>query len=98
MSALEPGRVCVLTRGADAGKEVVVKQVVDENYVIIVGARVKERRANITHLEPTPRKTTQIPAGPAPRTPRPAKPAAGDTKIVEKIVRKVKKEAKEQAA
>lgn len=91
MTVLQPGRVCVITRGADAGKAVVVKQVVDKNFAIIVGECVKERRANIAHLEPTPR-TSAVPTGPAPKQrAAPAAKQAGD-KTVANILRKVKKE------
>jgi large subunit ribosomal protein L14e len=64
MGLIEQGRVCIITKGADAGEEVVVKQVVDKNFVIISGETVKERRANIRHLEPTGRKVQVIPVKP----------------------------------
>ena len=64
MSLIEQGRVCVIIKGADAGEEVVIKQVVDKNFVIISGETVKERRVNLKHLEPTGRKVQTIPVKP----------------------------------
>ena len=53
MALIDKGRVCVITKGSDAGKVVVVNEVMDKNFVKISGERVKERRCNIRHLEPT---------------------------------------------
>lgn len=50
---VEPGRICIVRQGSDAGEEVVVNEVVDKNFVIISGEKVKQRRINIRHLEPT---------------------------------------------
>ena len=69
MPIIEKGRICIITKGADAGKEVVIKEVIDKNFVKIVGEKVKERRSNIKHLEPTSRKTEAMPT---PKT-KPAK-------------------------
>jgi len=63
MAIIEKGRVCIVTKGADAGKEVVIKDVVDKNFVIIVGEKTKERKSNIRHLEPTNKAVKEIPAG-----------------------------------
>jgi len=52
MALIEKGRVCIITKGRDAGKEVVIKEVKDKTFVTIVGENVKERRSNIKHLEP----------------------------------------------
>jgi ribosomal protein L14E/L6E/L27E len=52
---MEPGRICIISRGSDAGKEVVVNEASDNNFVIVSGEKVKQRRINIKHLEPTPR-------------------------------------------
>ena len=55
MTLTEPGRVCIVLKGADTGKEVVIKEVVDKNFVLITGAgmsKVKRRRVNTRHLEP----------------------------------------------
>ena len=61
MAIIEKGRVCIVTKGADSGKEVVIKEVKDKNFVTIVGEKVKERRSNVKHLEPTARTTKTMP-------------------------------------
>lgn len=53
---IEVGRVCVKVAGKEAGEKCVVLQVLDENFVVVAGPRVKRRRCNIDHLEPTPMK------------------------------------------
>ena len=45
------GRACVKTTGRDAGKTVVIVDVLEGNFVLIDG-QVKRRRCNIEHLEP----------------------------------------------
>ena len=67
MTLIEPGRICVITKGRDAGKEVVIKEIIDKNFVKIAGETVKERRSNIKHLEITARKVTKIPTGKVPK-------------------------------
>jgi len=48
------GRVCIKTKGRDAGEKVVVTKVIDENYVIIKSpGRKQERKCSVLHLEPT---------------------------------------------
>ncbi len=69
MAIIEKGRICIITKGADTGKEAVIKEVIDKNFVIIIGEKVKERRSNIKHLEPTDRTTNTMPT---PKT-KPAK-------------------------
>lgn len=49
---IEVGRVCVKTAGREAGKRVVVMDILDKNFVLIAGIGVKRRRCNIAHLEP----------------------------------------------
>jgi len=53
---IEVGRVCVKTAGREAGKKVVVVDVLDENFVLIAGVGVRRRRCNISHLEPLEQK------------------------------------------
>jgi large subunit ribosomal protein L14e len=57
MSAIEVGRICVKIVGREAGKQCVIVDVVDKNFVLITGPKnvsgVKRRRVNINHLEPT---------------------------------------------
>jgi large subunit ribosomal protein L14e len=46
------GRICVKIAGRDAGKECVIVDILDDNYVLIDGAP-RRRKCNISHLEPT---------------------------------------------
>ncbi|MDO5826312.1 MAG: 50S ribosomal protein L14e [Methanosphaera sp.] len=52
MPAIEKGRVCVKIAGRESGKKCVIVDVIDENFVEIVGNEVKNKRCNIKHLEP----------------------------------------------
>ena len=52
MPAIEKGRVCVKIAGRESGKKCVIVDVIDENFVEIVGNEVKIKRCNIKHLEP----------------------------------------------
>lgn len=52
MASIEVGRVCVKTAGREAGEKCVIIEVIDENFVEVVGTSVKNRRCNINHLEP----------------------------------------------
>jgi large subunit ribosomal protein L14e len=89
MPLIEQGRICIVTKGKDAGKEVVIKEVIDKTFVKIVGERVKERRANIKHLEITARKVTKVPAGKVPKVKEKKAP-----KEAEEKPKKAKKEKK----
>ena len=57
MPAVEVGRICVKITGREAGRKCVIVDVIDEKFVLITGPRkiskVKRRRANIGHIEPT---------------------------------------------
>lgn len=53
MASIEVGRVCLKTAGREAGEKCVIVEVIDENFVEVVGGAVKNRRCNIAHLEPT---------------------------------------------
>ncbi len=48
---IEIGRLCIKIAGRDAGKECVVVDVLDNNYVLIDGL-TRRRKCNINHLEP----------------------------------------------
>lgn len=52
MASIEVGRVCVKTAGREAGEKCVITELIDENFVEVVGGSVKNRRCNINHLEP----------------------------------------------
>lgn len=56
MGAIEVGRVCIKTTGREAGKKAVVVKVVDKNFAIIDGKRIKRRKCNVIHLFPTEEK------------------------------------------
>lgn len=57
---MEVGRICVKTRGREAGLKCVILDVIDDNFVLITGPKsvtgVRRRRVNVKHLEPTPYK------------------------------------------
>ncbi|MBC7119913.1 MAG: 50S ribosomal protein L14e [Methanobacteriaceae archaeon] len=56
MTAIEVGRICIKTAGREAGEECVILDIIDKNFVEVVGVNVKNRRCNIKHLEPTEKK------------------------------------------
>ncbi len=49
---IKEGTECIILKGSDAGKKVVVKKVLDNTFVEIEGERVKRRRINVRHIEP----------------------------------------------
>ncbi len=53
MPAIEPGRVCVVKKGARAGEMVTIVEVVSDYTVKVKDTDGKEREMNIRHLEPT---------------------------------------------
>ncbi len=60
MVAIEIGRVCKKLTGREAGRYCVVIDVIDEGYLMVTGpkkvSKVKRRKCNILHLEPTEHK------------------------------------------
>ncbi|OLS13436.1 MAG: LSU ribosomal protein L14e [Promethearchaeota archaeon CR_4] len=48
----EIGRVCVKTSGREAGSYCVVMDVIDKNYALVEGPKIRRRRVNFKHLEP----------------------------------------------
>jgi large subunit ribosomal protein L14e len=52
------GRICMKTAGREAGKFCIIVDAVDDKFVLITGplavTKVKRRKCNIEHLEPTP--------------------------------------------
>ena len=52
MSVYDIGRICVKTMGREAGKYCVVVDIIDKNYILIDGLKVKRRRTNYKHIEP----------------------------------------------
>ncbi|MCX8175060.1 MAG: 50S ribosomal protein L14e [Candidatus Micrarchaeota archaeon] len=56
MPAIQVGRICIKTKGRDAGEKVVITKVIDENFVMVRSQSRKgkpERRCAVKHLEPT---------------------------------------------
>ncbi len=56
MAAIEEGRICIKKMGNDSGEEVVITKIIDDKFVMARGAKGKESRISIRHLEPTSRK------------------------------------------
>lgn len=52
MPAIEVGRICVKIAGREAGEKCVIVEIIDDNYVEVVGTTIKNRKCNIKHLEP----------------------------------------------
>ena len=52
---IEVGRICMKIAGRDGGRECVIVDILDDNYVLIDG-NVRRRKCNIFHLESTPNK------------------------------------------
>ena len=52
MSAMDVGRVCIKLTGREAGKKCVIINVLDRNFVMVTGPKVRRRRVNMNHLKP----------------------------------------------
>ncbi|MCX6767467.1 MAG: 50S ribosomal protein L14e [Candidatus Micrarchaeota archaeon] len=52
MPAIEVGKKYVKTKGRKAGTVVTITKIVDSNFVTVRDEKGKEKRCNITHLEP----------------------------------------------
>lgn len=80
MPAIEVGRICVKTRGREAGKKCVIVDVIDDNFVLVTGPKdvssVKRRRVNVKHLAVTGEKL-DIPRGASDEEVKKALEAAG---------------------
>jgi large subunit ribosomal protein L14e len=50
---MDIGTVCTKLSGREAGRECVVVELIDKNFVLIDGPGVKRRRCNLRHLSPT---------------------------------------------
>ena len=53
LSVYDIGRICVKTTGREAGNYCVIVDVIDKSYLLIDGLKVRRRRANYKHIEPT---------------------------------------------
>ena len=52
MSVYDIGRICVKTLGREAGHYCVIVDIIDKNYLLIDGLKVRRRRVNYNHIEP----------------------------------------------
>jgi len=52
MSVYDIGRLCVKTMGREAGVHCVIVDIIDKNYLLIDGLKVRRRRVNYRHIEP----------------------------------------------
>jgi large subunit ribosomal protein L14e len=55
MAIIEAGRLCVKIAGRDAGRECIIVDVTDKNFVLIDG-NTRRRKCNVDHLELLPQK------------------------------------------
>ena len=54
MAAIEKKPIKITeTAGREAGEKCAIVEIIDENFVEVIGESVKNRRCNIAHLEPT---------------------------------------------
>ena len=51
MSVYDIGRLCVKTMGREAGHYCIIVDVIDKNYLLIDGLKVRRRRVNFRHIE-----------------------------------------------
>ena len=60
VSVFEVGRACVKTHGRDAGRQCIIVDLLDRNYVLVTGPKaitgVRRRRVNVNHLKPLDKK------------------------------------------
>ncbi len=54
---IETGRICIKTAGRDSNRKCVVTEVIDDNFVNVMG-ETRSKKVNIKHLEPTNQKIT----------------------------------------
>ena len=53
MSSYDIGRIVVKTRGREAGNYAIIVDVIDKNYLLVDGLKIRRRRVNFNHVEPT---------------------------------------------
>lgn len=53
--AIEIGRLCVKLAGRDAGRECLIVDIIDDNFVLIDG-NTRRKKCNVDHLEILPQK------------------------------------------
>jgi len=52
MSVYDIGRLCIKTMGRESGHYCIIVDVIDKNYLLIDGLKVRRRRVNYKHIEP----------------------------------------------
>jgi ribosomal protein L14E/L6E/L27E len=55
MAAIKPGLKVVITKGSDKGREAIVQEIIDKNFVKIkinINGHEKERKINVKHIMP----------------------------------------------
>ena len=53
MGIYDVGQVCVKLLGREAGYLCTIVEVIDKNFALVEGLKVKRRRCNFKHLSPT---------------------------------------------
>lgn len=53
MGVYNIGQVCVKLLGREAGYMCTIVEIIDKNYALIDGLKVRRRRCNFNHLAPT---------------------------------------------
>jgi large subunit ribosomal protein L14e len=53
MAVFEVGKIVVKTLGREAGFYCVVVEVIDKNFVLVDGLKIRRRRSNVAHLAAT---------------------------------------------
>lgn len=53
MSAYDIGRIVVKTKGREAGNYAIIVDIIDKNYLLVDGLKIRRRRVNFNHVEPT---------------------------------------------
>jgi large subunit ribosomal protein L14e len=46
------GRVCIKQTGRESGNKCVIIDILDRNFVLVTGPKVRRRRVNMNHLLP----------------------------------------------
>jgi large subunit ribosomal protein L14e len=56
VSAIQIGRICIKTKGREAGKKCIIIDIIDKSFLLITGPKalsgVKRRRVNLNHVRP----------------------------------------------
>ncbi len=86
MPVFEVGRIVVKTLGREAGRYCVIVDVIDKNFVLVDGVKVRRRRSNVAHLAPTAEKV-EIKKGASTED---VKKAVDKAKLTEKFSQKMK--------